>query len=138
VKEKHLLQAAVLLAGLVPLTGGALGIIDPGLVGLYGDRNAIAHASYLSGLLLGIGLAYWSLIPDIERRSGSFTLLTAIVQAGGLARAYAAFHMGVFPLGIALPLLMELTVTPALWLWQLRVARRAGESRSTSNKSART
>jgi hypothetical protein len=125
VTEKHLLQAAVLLAGLVPLTGGALGIIDPGLLGLYGDRNAIAHASYLSGLLLGIGLAYWSLIPDIERRSGSFTLLTAIVQAGGLARAYAAFQMGVFPLGIALPLLMELAVTPALWLWVLRVARLA-------------
>lgn len=116
--EKRLLQIAVTLAGLVPLTAGALGVLDPGHLGLYGDRNAVAHASYLSGLLFGIGLAYWSLIPDIERRGGAFSLLTAIVVAGGLARLYAAFRMGTWLPGITLPLAMELVVTPLLWVWQ--------------------
>ncbi len=120
--EKRLLQTAVAVAGLVPLTAGALGVLDPGAVGLYGDNIAIAHAAYLSGLLLGIGLAYWSLIPDIERRSGAFALLTAIVQVGGLARLAMAFRLGDWPLGTALPLMMELVVTPLLWFWQSRVA----------------
>jgi hypothetical protein len=133
--ERRALQIAVTIAGLVPLTAGALGVIDPGVLGLYGDRNAISHASYLSGLLLGIGLGYWSLIPDIEKRSGSFTLLTAIVQAGGRARLYATFRMGTLSLGILVPLVMELVVTPLLWMWQQRVshrAQRAGASRSAS------
>jgi hypothetical protein len=121
--ERRALQIAVAIAGLVPLTAGALGVLSPGMLGLYGDRIGIAHAAYLSGLLLGIGLAYWSLIPDIEKRSAAFTMLTAIVQVGGLARLYATLRMGVWPLGIALPLLMELVVTPLLWIWQQRISR---------------
>jgi hypothetical protein len=122
--EKRLLQIAVAVAGLAPLTAGALGVLDPGALGLYGGNIAIAHAAYLSGLLLGIGLAYWSLIPDIERRGGAFALLTAIVQVGGLARLAMAFRLGDWPLGTALPLMMELVVTPLLWLWQLQIARK--------------
>jgi len=120
--EKRLLQIAVALAGLAPLTAGALGILAPGLVGLYGGRAGLSHAAYLSGLLLGIGLATWSLIPDIEKRGGPFTLLTLIVQAGGLARLYTAFRLQAWSLDIALPLLLELGVTPLLWIWQQRVA----------------
>ena len=125
VTEKRLFQTVVAIAGLVPLTAGALGVLDPGVLGLYGDRNAISHASYLSGLLFGIGLAYWSLLPDIEKRGQAFTLLTAIVQAGGLARLYATFRMGTLSLGILVPLAMELIVTPLLWMWQQRVARKS-------------
>jgi len=124
VSEKRLLQIAVAAAGLAPLTAGALGILAPGLLGLYGGRAGLSHAAYLSGLLMGIGLAYWSLIPDIEKRGGAFTLLTALVQAGGLARLYAAFRLQAWSLDIALPLLMELGVTPMLWLWQQRVSRK--------------
>ena len=123
-RERTALQIAVTIAGLVPLTAGALGILSPGVLGLYGDRDGIAHAAYLSGLLLGIGLCYWSLLPDIEKRASAFTLLTVIVQVGGLARLTAAFRMGTFSPGITLPLLMELVVTPLLWLWQQRIARR--------------
>jgi len=122
VNEKRALQFAVTVAGLVPLTAGALGVLDPALLGLYGDRSAISHAAYLSGLLFGIGLAYWSLIPDIEKRGSAFTLLTAIVQAGGLARLYTALRLGILSPGITVPLVMELVVTPLLWMWQQRVA----------------
>jgi hypothetical protein len=122
--ERRALQIAVAIAGLVPLTAGALGVLDPAALGLYGDRDAVAHVSYLSGLLFGIGLAYWSLIPDIEKRGPAFTLLTAIVQAGGLARLYATLHMGTLSLGILLPLVMELIVTPLLWMWQQHIARK--------------
>jgi hypothetical protein len=121
--ERRALQIAVALAGLVPLTAGALGILSPAMLGLYGDRPATAHFAYLSGLLLAIGMAYWWLIPDIEKRSGPFTLLTAIVFIGGLARLAMAFRVVSLQPAIALPLLMELTVAPLLWAWQQRVAR---------------
>ena len=118
-REKQLLQAAVALAGLVPVGAGAAGAIDPSWVALGRD----SHAAYLSGLLLGIGLAFWSLIPGIERRRTSFSLLTAIVVLGGLARLALALRLGLSGPAVSLPLVMELGVTPALWAWQRRVSR---------------
>jgi hypothetical protein len=117
--EKRLLQAAVALAGVVPVGAGAAGVIDPALVALGRD----SHAVYLSGLLLGIGLAFWSLVPGIARHSRVFSVLAAIVVLGGLARLSLALRLGAWSPAVTLPLVMELGVTPALWLWQQRVAR---------------
>ncbi len=121
--ERRALQIAVALAGLVPLTAGALGILSPAMLGLYGDRPATAHFAYLSGLLLAMGMAYWWLIPDIEKRSGPFTLLTAIVFIGGLARSVHGLSRRQPAAGDRPAALMELTVAPLLWAWQQRVAR---------------
>ena len=116
---RRALQAAVAIAGLVPVAAGAAGAWKPALVGLGTDT----HAAYLSGLLLGIGLAFWSLIPGIERQSRSFGLLSAIVILGGLARLFLALRLGDERPAVTLPLIMELGVVPLLWLWQRRVAR---------------
>jgi hypothetical protein len=121
--ERRALQIAVALAGLVPMTAGALGILAPSMLGLYGDRAATAHFASLSGLLLAMGMAYWWLIPDIEKRGTAFSLLTAIVFVGGLARLAMALRLASLQPDIGLPLLMELSVTPLLWVWQQRVAR---------------
>jgi len=48
--------------------------------------GADSHFRYLSGLLLGIGLGFWSTIPRIEANGDRFRLLSFIVVAGGLAR----------------------------------------------------
>jgi hypothetical protein len=89
---------------------------------LSGELSALTHAAYLSGLLLGIGISFWSLIPNIERQGRAFALLTAIVALGGLARLVAAIRLGVWSPSVTLPLLLELGVTPMLYLWQRRVA----------------
>jgi hypothetical protein len=123
-RQKPALQIAVALAGLVPVAAGLLGQF-PAMLGLSGDAATFAHAAYLSGLLVGIGLAFWSTIPAIEKRGEIFGLLTAIVMLGGLARLTMAVRMNVWTLDVTLPLLMELLVTPALWLWQRRIAKRA-------------
>ncbi len=121
--EKRALQFAVAVAGLVPVTAGALGVLaGPWHLELSGPLPALTHAAYLSGLLLGIGLAFWSLIPGIERQGRAFGLLTAIVAVGGLARLLTAARLGVWSPFVTGPLVMELAVTPALWLWQRRVA----------------
>jgi hypothetical protein len=119
---KRALQIAVALAGAVPVIAGALGM-GPGTFGLSGNASALTHAAYLSGLLLGIGLGYWSLIPTIERRQEAFGLLSAIVVIGGLGRLMTAVRLDIWSPSVTLPLIMELVVTPALWLWQRQVAR---------------
>ena len=119
--EKRLLQIAVAAAGLVPVAAGALGALRPELL-IGGPPHALTHGAYLSGLLLGIGLAFWSLVPAIERQGRVFTLLTGLVVLGGLARALTAARLGAWNLSVELPLVMELAVTPALWLWQRRVS----------------
>ena len=119
--EKRALQIAVAVFGLVSVSAGVLGALRPELLGLSGPPHALTHAAYLSGLLLGLGLGFWSLIPAIETRSRAFGLLTGLVVLGGLARALTAARLGVWGLSVILPLVMELGVTPALWLWQRRV-----------------
>jgi hypothetical protein len=118
---KRLLQIAVALAGLVPVCAGALGALRPEMV-LDGPPHALTHGAYLSGLLLGIGLGYWSLVPAIERQGRAFSLLSLCVVLGGLARLAAALRLGAWSLSVELPLVMELGVTPLLWLWQRRVS----------------
>jgi hypothetical protein len=110
------------VAGLVPVGAGALGALRPELV-LEGPPHVLTHGAYLSGLLLGIGLGYWSLVPAIERYPRAFSLLSLCVVLGGLARLAAALRLGAWSLSVELPLVMELGVTPLLWLWQRQVAR---------------
>lgn len=122
--EKLSLQIAIAIAALLPVTAGWAGILaGSGFLMLFGPAAALTHAAYLSGLLLGIGLAFWSTIADIEKEGRLFGLLSAIVILGGLARALTAIRLGTASPLIAAPLLMELGVTPILWLWQRRIAR---------------
>ena len=128
--ERRCLQAAVAVAGLVPISAGLAGILlgaqMAGALALPEGLRAVSldsHVRYLSGLLLGIGLAFWSFIPTIQRRTTEARLLTAIVFLGGLARLYGALRMGLPSSPMTFGLVMELVVTPLLCLWQGRVAR---------------
>ena len=121
--ERRALQVAVAIAGLVPVLGGLLGArFGAAMLGGGGDVGFDSHYRYLSGLLLAIGLAYWSLIPNIIRRTAPFRLLTALVVPGGLARLLGLILHGPPPTPMLLALAMELLVTPLLALWQSRVA----------------
>lgn len=118
--ERRLLQILVALGAIVPVLGGAFGLA--GGFGL-GGSALDSHVRYLSGLLLGIGLAFWWLVPRVERHGAVFRVLGLIIVVGGLSRLAGATQDGLGP-GVALPLVMELGVTPALLLWRERVARR--------------
>lgn len=129
--ERRCLQAAVAVAALVPISAGLAGVLlgsqMAGTLAIADGFRAVSldsHVRYLSGLLLGIGLAFWSFIPTIERRTTEARLLTAIVFLGGLARLYGALRMGLPSGPMTFGLVMELVVTPLLCLWQARVAER--------------
>lgn len=124
--ERRLLQAAVLLGSLVPLGAGTFGILAGAAMTGEGASGVDldSHVRYLSGLLLAIGMAFVASVPQIERHAARFRLLTAIVFIGGLARLYGVAVMGAPDAAMLFGLVMELLVTPALCLWQNRLARR--------------
>jgi hypothetical protein len=126
VNEKRLLQLVVALGSLVPICAGAAGIIlGPAMVDAGAALpGADSHYRYLSGLLLGIGIAFATTIPDIEWRTARFRLLAAIVVIGGLGRLVSLLARGAPDKPMLAALVMELMVTPALALWQGRVAAR--------------
>jgi hypothetical protein len=124
--EATALRLAVGIASLVPISAGFVGAAwGAAAFGLGGDGFADGHLRYLSGLLLGIGLAFAASIPRIPHASARVTLLASIVGLGGLARLVGAIAAGSASRATLFALAMELLVTPAIALWQRRVARQA-------------
>jgi Domain of unknown function (DUF4345) len=127
--ERRALQIAVAFLSLVPVAAGLAGVLrGPAMVdGLAGTPSADSHLRYLSGLLLAIGVAWWTTIPAIEGHGARVRLLAALVVCGGLARLLSLVVVGVPSWPMLGALVMELVITPAIALWQSRVARRMGE-----------
>jgi hypothetical protein len=123
--EKRALQIIVAIASLVPILAGASGVLyGPVLVGdVGGSHDLDSHFRYLSGLLLGIGLAYASAVPGIDRRRQRFLLLGSIVVLGGLGRLISLLLTGAASPIMLAALAMELVVTPVITFWQLRLSR---------------
>jgi len=125
-RERRLLKLAVALACSVPLGAGTAGVVlGPAVFDrdIAGDHLQLeSHFRYLSGLLLGIGIAFAASIPTIERRSELFTALSMMVVAGGLARLWALVVYDIPATPHVFALVMELTVTPLLFVWQKRVS----------------
>lgn len=131
--ERRCLQAAVLIACLVPLFAGGAGMIaGPAMVSgmdpVDAPTDLDSHFRYLSGLLFGFGLCFIYCVPAIERRTAVFRALGLIVLVGGLARLYSAATLGMPGPGHVFGLVMELGTVPLLVLWQARVARRCSPS----------
>ena len=116
--ERRLLKLAVAMACFVPLWAGAAGVLlgTGAIEGNIGRGQVDNHFRYLSGLLLGIGIALAASIPTIERRSELFTALTFMVVLGGLARLLSMFEHGLPGPGHRFGLAMELVAVPLLIL----------------------
>lgn len=123
------MQIAVALASLVPISAGLAGAVLGVSFTNWLDDTAFSgsaldsHLRYLSGLLFAIGVAFLAAVPEIEKHSRRFTLLTSIVFVGGLARLGATIMSGPPHRGMLFGLAMELVITPLLWAWQRRIAR---------------
>jgi hypothetical protein len=121
---KRALQYTVAVCGIVPVVAGLVGmILGASLTGdASGSADLDSHFRYLSGLLLGIGLAFWSTVHGIERKGDLFRLLTAFVVLGGFGRLLSIFVYDLPEDPMIGALVMELIVTPLLCYWQMRVA----------------
>jgi hypothetical protein len=124
--EKRLLRIVVVLAAIVPVAAGLAGVLrGPAIAGVSFGGAADSQFRYLSGVLAGVGVAYWLLVPKIEREGPRLFVLTLIVVAGGFSRALGMLIAGPSgPISYA-ALVMELVVAPGVYLWQTRLAQRA-------------
>lgn len=122
--EYRVFQIAVGIAGIVPVGAGLAGVLlGPGMLGVSDAPAGLdSHVRYLSGLLLGIGLIFWAMIPTINRRKTIVRTLTLVVFVGGLGRLFGFFEHGLPDAGNTVAIVMELVVTPLLCVWQARLA----------------
>jgi hypothetical protein len=122
--ERRALQRVVAVAVLIPVTAGLYGVLFGvnGIAGGVENVSADSHFRYLSGLLTGIGLLFWSCVPDIAGKTRLFRFLTLVVVLGGLARLLGLYLTGLPSLTMLAALGVELVLTPLLCLWQARVA----------------
>jgi hypothetical protein len=115
IAQRNVLRLCVGIAAIVPVAGGLSGAI----LSLGGANGWSAdHYRYLSGLLLAIGLGFWSTIPNIERHASRFRLLTGLVLVGGLCRLLGVALGDSLSPAVAAALAMELVATPLLCFWQ--------------------
>ena len=126
--EKRLLQRVVAVAAILPVAAGLYGVLF-GIDGIgsspLANVSADSHFRFLSGLLTGIGILFWTCVPGIEEKTGLFRFLTLVMVLGGLARLLGLYLTGLPSLTMLGSLVFELGVTPLLCLWQTRVAHRA-------------
>jgi hypothetical protein len=130
--ERKLLQIAFALAGLALVGFGFAGVFfGANFLDLSGNVVMDSYIRFLKGMLLAIGLIYWSSIPDIERHGERISLVTCILVVGAVPRLMAVIGHGVPTIGILISLTGELIAAPLLWLWQRRVAGAAQRSALT-------
>jgi hypothetical protein len=129
---RKLLQIVVALTGLAAVGFGLAGVLfGAAFMGLYEDVVIDSYVRFLKGMMLAIGLVYWSAIPDIERRGERISVVTFILVGGAMARVVAVVSHGVPTMGILLSLVGGLIVVPLVWLWQRHVARVAARNTVT-------
>jgi len=122
--ERKLLQIAFACAGLALVGFGVAGVIfGANFMDLTGNVVMDSYIRFLKGMLLAIGLIYWSSIPDIERHGERISLVTFILVLGAVPRLMAVIGHGVPTIGIVIGLGGELIAAPLLWLWQRHIAR---------------
>jgi hypothetical protein len=122
-RERKLLQQSVAIVAAVPVATGLYGVLfGQALTGDAVSISAESHFRFMSGLLLGIGLGFWSTLRSIETNTGRFRLLTLLIVIGGLGRLIGLGLTGLPSLFMIGGLVVELVVAPVLCLWQTRVA----------------
>jgi hypothetical protein len=129
--ERRFLQCLIAVLAAVPLLAGLEGVISgPSFLRIEEPWpvDLDSHMRFLSGVLLAIGIAWYSCIPSIEEVGGRFRLLAALTFAGGLARLVSLIAAGSPSAAHIYGLAVELVVVPLLVFWQARLASRYGSS----------
>src|SRR5437868_14437860 len=128
--QRKFLQISVAIAGLIGVGFGLAGVVfGIAFTDMFDDGTVDSSVRFYKGMLLAIGLIYWSCIPEIERRGERISLVTLILVCGAASRLMAVIGHGVANLGVLLSLVAGLVLVPLLWLWQRHVAQAAERRR---------
>jgi hypothetical protein len=124
---KRPLQIAMALLGLVPLLTGVVslsGLSDPIYAAAHLPADALLDSNlrFFGGLWLGLGIAVYWLIPNIEKHTVLFRALWAMIFVGGIGRLLSMLLLAPPPLPFVAFTVLEIVGAPLFVLWQARVA----------------
>ncbi|WP_213956592.1 MULTISPECIES: DUF4345 domain-containing protein [unclassified Variovorax] len=121
---KRALQSIVLLLSLLPLAVGTLGLlfgVEFYIPAAAASPNLDSQFRFMSGWDVGLAIIIWWIVPQIERQTALFRIVSMAVFLGGLGRL-AAWHVTGRPAtAVVLVAVIELLV-PLLIPWQARIA----------------
>jgi hypothetical protein len=134
--KKKVLQAILVIIGLVPIITGIWGIIPPGIADKYYDisisanntGNAILDSNYrfYSGIWFGLGITIFWIIPTIEKHKLIFRFICCMIFIGGIGRVISMLSFKVPP-----PLFVFFAILELLFPLLIILQNRISESRNT-------
>ncbi len=140
---KRNLQIATGLLGIIPVTTGIIGLgglQDPLYASAGMPQNVLLDSNlrFFSGVWLGLGLAlfwlipnietlFW-LIPNIEKQTVLFRAIWGAIFLGGVGRLLSMLLLSAPPLPFIGFTILEIVGAPLFVWWQARVARMGARS----------
>jgi hypothetical protein len=124
------LQIATGILGAIPVVTGIItrfGLGDPIYASAGIPANALLDSNlrFFGGVWLGLGIALYWLIPNIEKQTILFRVLWGMIFLGGIGRLLSMIFLGLPPLPFIAFTALEIVGAPFFIWWQARVARTA-------------
>lgn len=126
--SKRALQIATGVLGAVPVLTGIVtmfGLSDPiyASAGLPANALLDSNLRFFGGIWLGLGLAIYWMIPDIEKQTALFRILWGMIFLGGVGRLLSMIFLGLPPAPFIAFTVLEIVGAPLFIAWQARLAR---------------
>ncbi|MCE7067006.1 DUF4345 domain-containing protein [Dyadobacter sp. CY326] len=127
--SRRALQCVMAVSACAPLLSGILG-----LSGIYNPillekppENLILDSNlrFLNAMCVAVGLAFYFVIPVIEKETLACRIICFAVFFGGLGRVISIVDLGTPPVIFIYFLILELSLPILIIVWQMRVARAA-------------
>jgi Domain of unknown function (DUF4345) len=125
---KRGLQVAMALLGVIPVLTGIVtmfGLFDPIYASAGIPPNALLDSNlrFFGGVWLGLGIALYWLIPNVERQTLLFRVLSGMIFLGGIGRLMSMIFLALPPLPFVGFTVLEIIGAPLFVWWQARVVR---------------
>jgi hypothetical protein len=129
--NKRGLQIATAVLGAIPVLTGIitmLGLGDPIYASAGIPANALLDSNlrFFGGVWLGLGIALYWLIPNIEKQTVLFRVLWGMIFLGGIGRLLSMVFLALPPLPFIGFTALEIIGAPFFIVWQARLSRTAG------------
>jgi len=135
---KRSLQIATAVLCVIPVTTGLMALTFSIRFPIFGLTSGPVSPSldsdfrYFGGLWLGVGLAGFWLIPNIERQTVLFRAIWGAIFLGGIGRIISMIVVGPPVPAFILFTVLEVALAPPVVYWQHRVAVAASENQRVS------
>jgi hypothetical protein len=138
--RKRGLQIATAVLGAIPVVTGIItmfGLSDPIYASASIPANALLDSNlrFFGGVWLGLGIALYWLIPNIEKQTVLFRVLWGMIFLGGIGRLLSMVFLGLPPLPFVGFTALEIIGAPLFIFWQARLAQMATAKTSAAKST---